>query len=107
MELVKGTLDILVLKAVTAEPKHGYAVTRWIRQHSEGLLDIEDAALYQSLHRMERRGWLESKWGRSENNRRAKFYSLTPKGRAELKRQTTEIRRYVDALFQVLGAETA
>lgn len=107
MELVKGTLDILILKAFTSEPMHGYAVIRWIRRHSEGLLDVEDAALYQALHRMERRGWLESEWGRSENNRKAKYYRLTSRGRKALAKQTADIRRYVDALFQVLGTDTA
>lgn len=85
---------------------HGYAVTRWIREQSSGTLDVEDAALYQSLHRMERRGWVESEWGRSENNRRAKYYRITQRGRRELAKQTGEIRRYVGALFQVLEAET-
>lgn len=86
---------------------HGYAVTRWIRDQSEGMLEVEDAALYQSLHRMERRGWVESEWGRSENNRRAKYYRITPRGRRELARQTGEIQRYVGALFRVLEAEPA
>jgi PadR family transcriptional regulator PadR len=107
MELWKGTLDSLVLKTLSGGPMHGYAVTRWIREQSDGTLAVEDAALYQSLHRMERRGWVESEWGRSENNRRAKYYRITPRGRRELKEQTGEIRRYVGALFRVLEAETA
>lgn len=104
LELVKGTLDVLVLKTLSWEPMHGYAVSRWIRRRTEGTLEVEDAALYQALHRMERRGWLESEWGRSENNRRAKFYRLTPRGRAQLGRQTRELRRYVAALTHVLDA---
>jgi PadR family transcriptional regulator PadR len=107
MELWRGTLDSLVLKAVSWGPMHGYAVTRWIRRQTDGTLEVEDAALYQSLHRMERRGWVRSEWGRSENNRKAKYYVLTARGRRELAKQTTEIRRYVDALFAVLEAETA
>jgi PadR family transcriptional regulator PadR len=107
MELWKGTLDSLVIKTLSGGSMHGYGVTRWIREQSGGPLDVEDAALYQSLHRMERRGWVESEWGRSENNRRAKYYNITPRGRKELAQQTGEIRRYVGALFQVLEAETA
>jgi len=105
--LVKGTLDVLVLKALSWGPMHGYAVTRWIRRSSRGDLEIDDAALYQALHRMERRGWLESEWGRSDTNRRAKFYRLTPGGRTQLGRQTTDIRRYVGALLTVLDATVA
>lgn len=110
--LVKGTLDVLVLKALSWEAMHGYAVTRWIRRSSAGDFEIEDAALYQALHRMERRGWLESEWGRSDTNRRAKFYKLTPRGRKQLTRETADIRRYVGALLAVLdqtvgGPETA
>jgi PadR family transcriptional regulator PadR len=104
LELMKGTLDVLVLKTLSWQPMHGYAVSRWIRRQTDGTLDVEEAALYQALHRMERRGWLESEWGRSENNRRAKFYRLTAKGRAQLGLQTREVRRYVLALTRVLDA---
>lgn len=107
MELLRGTLDLMVLKALSWEPMHGYAVTRWIRSRTDGTLDVEDGALYQALYRMERRGWVESEWGRSDNNRRAKFYALTPKGRRELSQGTRDLRRYVDAMFDVLEAETA
>lgn len=107
MELLRGTLDLMVLKALSWGPMHGYAVTRWIRARTDGTLDVEDGALYQALYRMERRGWVESEWGRSDNNRRARFYALTPKGRRELTRGTTDLRRYVDAMFDVLEAETA
>ena len=104
LELMKGTLDVLVLKTLSWEPMHGYGVSRWIRRRTGGTLDVEDAALYQALHRMEGRGWLESEWGRSENNRRAKFYRLTKKGRAQLRRQTSDMRKYVEALTRVLDA---
>ena len=104
LELMKGTLDVLVLKTLSWEPMHGYGVSRWIRRRTDGTLDVEDAALYQALHRMEGRGWLESEWGRSENNRRAKFYRLTEKGEAQLRRQTRDIRKYVEALTRVLDA---
>lgn len=105
--LLKGTLDVMILKALSGEPMHGYAVTRWIRGRTDGLLEVEDAALYQALHRMEARGWLESEWGRSETNRRAKFYRLTPRGRRELTKQTRSIRRYARALLALLAAEPA
>jgi len=107
LELMKGTLDVLVLKTLSWGPMHGYGISRWIRRRTDGTLDIEDAALYQALHRMERRGWLESEWGRSDNNRRAKFYELTDRGRQQLRRQTTEVRRYVSALTVILDARGA
>ena len=107
MELIKGTLDAMVLKALSWEPMHGYGVTRWIRRQSDGALEVEDAAMYQALHRLEERGWLESEWGLSENNRKAKYYALTEAGRAQLRSEVRSIRRYVDALFRVLEAETA
>lgn len=105
MELMKGTLDAMVLKSLSWEPMHGYGVTRWIRRQTGGTLDVDDAALYQALHRMEGRGWVEAEWGLSENNRKAKYYSLTDAGRAQLRAEVHSIRRYVDALFQVLEAE--
>lgn len=107
MELMKGTLDAMVLKTLSWEPMHGYAVTRWIRRQTDGALDVDDAALYQALHRMERRGWVEAEWGLSENNRKAKYYSLTDAGREQLRAEVRSIRRYVGALFQVLEAEAA
>lgn len=107
MELIRGTLDLLVLKALSWGPMHGYAVTRWIRSRTDGTLEVEDGALYQALYRMEGRDWIESEWGKSENNRRAKFYALTPRGRRELASGTRDMRRYVDAMFDVLEAETA
>lgn len=107
MELMKGTLDAMVLKALTWGPMHGYGVTRWIRRQTDGALDVDDAALYQALHRMERRGWVEAEWGLSENNRKAKYYSLTEAGREQLHREVSSIRRYVEALFRVLEAQTA
>jgi len=102
MELMKGTLDAMVLKTLTWGPMHGYGVTRWIREQSEGALDVEDAAMYQALHRLEERGWVEAEWGLSENNRKAKYYALTAAGRAQLRTEVQGIRDYVRALFQVL-----
>ena len=104
MSLLQGTLDVLVLKAVGHEPRHGYAVAEWIRRTTDGTLEIEDGALYTSLHRMEKRGWLTSEWGVSENNRRAKYYSLTPAGRAELAKASDDWARYAEAVFKVLGS---
>ncbi len=105
MSLLQGTLDVLVLKAVAGESRHGYGVAEWIRQTTDGTLEVEDGALYTSLHRMHKRGWLDSEWGVSENNRRAKYYALTDDGRAELERAKGEWARYADAVFKVLGRE--
>lgn len=105
LELMKGTLDVLVLRALSQEPMHGYAVTRWIAAATQGILSVEEAALYQALHRMERRGWLESEWGRSEKNRRAKFYRLTTAGAAQLEEERGVMARYVRALTLALGLE--
>ncbi|NNF14576.1 MAG: PadR family transcriptional regulator [Gemmatimonadetes bacterium] len=103
MSLLQGTLDVLVLKAVATEPRHGYGVAEWIRMTTDGTLEVEDGALYTSLHRMHKRGWLDAEWGVSENNRRAKFYALTGAGRKELERAEGEWARYADAVFKVLG----
>ncbi|MQA91507.1 MAG: PadR family transcriptional regulator [Gemmatimonas sp.] len=103
MELVKGTLDVLVLRTLAGAPMHGYAVSEWIRERTGGALEVRDGALYQALHRLEERGWVESAWGVSETNRRARYYELTPEGRAQLRAETATWRSYVDAVFQVLG----
>jgi PadR family transcriptional regulator len=104
LNLLQGSLDVLVLKALADGPLHGYAVAQWIRQTTDETLQIEDGALYTALHRMERRGWLESTWGISDRNRRAKFYDLTSKGRQALRTRTSEWRRYAEAVFKVLDA---
>ena len=104
MTLLQGTLDVLVLKALANEVRHGYGVAEWIRRTTDGTLEIEDGALYTSLHRMEKRGLLKATWGVSENNRRAKFYELTRKGVKELASATTDWERYAAAVFKVLGA---
>ncbi len=102
LDLLQGTLDVLVLKTLSWGPRHGYAVARWIKDTSEGTIQVEDRALYVSLHRMEERGWLESQWGLTENNRKAKFYRLTPEGRGQLAAQTETWSRYASAVFKVL-----
>lgn len=103
MTLVQGTLDVLVLQALALEPRHGYAVAEWIRRTSGGDFEIEDGALYTALHRMARRGWLSATWGVSENNRRAKYYALTPEGERALAEATDEWTRYADAMARVLA----
>src|SRR2546423_7262789 len=82
-DLLRGTLDALILKTLSWGPRHGYGIARWIRETSGETLAVEDRALYLALHRLEDRDWLESEWGYSDNNRRAKFYQLTAKGRAQ------------------------
>ncbi len=105
LNLLQGTLDVLVLKALAHEARHGYGVAEWVRQTTDGTLEIEDGALYTSLHRMEKRGWIAAEWGVSANNRRAKYYDLTDSGRAELAKASGDWARYADAVFKVLGSE--
>lgn len=100
--LVQGTVDVLILKTLSTRTLHGYAISEAIRERSDGDLAVEDAALYQALHRLERRGLVESEWGTSDTNRRARFYAITVTGRKYLRDEMRELRRYVDALFRVL-----
>lgn len=100
--LLQGTVDVLILQTLTWSVMHGYGISQWIRQRSDGALNVEDAALYQALHRLERKGWVESEWGISDTNRRAKFYSITSEGRRQLQQDVAALRRYTDALFKVL-----
>ena len=102
MNLLQGTLDVLILRTLSEGPMHGFGVSKWIRERTDGVLGVEDAALYQALHRIERKGWIDAEWGLSENNRRAKYYRLTNSGRRQLRKDTTSLRRYVEALFKVL-----
>jgi PadR family transcriptional regulator PadR len=95
---------VLVLTALTWGPRHGYAVARWIKETSDDALQVEDRALYVSLHRLEARALVESTWGLSENNRKAKYYQLTTKGRRELRTETARWARYADAVAKVIGA---
>ena len=104
MEMIKGTLDVLVLKSLSWGPMHGYAVSRWIRLVTDGALQIEEGALYPSLHRMERKDWLEAEWGLSENNRRAKFYRLTRAGRQQLSAEASSWSRFAEAVAKILNA---
>ena len=103
--LLQGTLDLLVLRTLGWGPRHGYAVARWIRQTSDDALTVEDRALYLSLHRLEERGWIESEWGLSDNNRRAKYYQLTTAGRRQLRAQVARWERYAEAVFKIIRAQ--
>jgi PadR family transcriptional regulator, regulatory protein PadR len=107
LQLLQGTLDVLVLKALIFGPQHGYAVARWIRDTTDGALEIEEGALYTALHRMEKRRWLASQWGVSENNRRAKFYALTEEGRQQLAVGERSWTLYAEAVFKVLRTTEA
>ncbi len=102
LDLLRGTLDVLVLKALTWGPRHGYAVARWIDDATAGTLQIEEGALYHGLHRLEKRGWVTAEWGLSEANRRAKYYTLTVDGRQQLVAQTATWTRYAEAVFMAL-----
>jgi PadR family transcriptional regulator PadR len=107
MALLRGTLDLLVLKALSWAPLHAFEIAQWLEQRSDGEFPVEDAALIQALHRMEERKLLTAAWGTTDNNRKARYYSLTPAGRAHLKRETEVIRRSVAALTDVLDARSA
>lgn len=100
--LVRGTLDLVVLRTLRQGPMHGFAIARWIRDGSDDVVRFEDAALYQSLHRMQRQGLVTSSWGRSENNRRARFYALTSKGERRLEDEADAFRSYADAITRLL-----
>ena len=105
LSLLQGTVDLLILRALQQGPSHGYAVSRWVRDRTDGVLTMEDAALYQALHRLEAKGWIASEWGLSENNRRARFYALTTAGRRQLRSEVSVWKRYAEAVFKVI--ETA
>jgi len=102
--LLAGTLDLLVLRTLTWGPRHGYAIARWINETSREAIQVEDRALYLSLHRLEDRGFVESEWALSENNRRAKFYELTAEGRRQLRIKERAFTHYVGAVFEILKA---
>lgn len=104
-DLLHGTLDLLVLKALSWEPMHGFGLSKWIEERTNDELEIADSALYKSLYRLEDAGAITSEWGVAENNRRAKYYSLTSRGRQMLRSETATWKRYVAAVSGVL--ETA
>ena len=105
VDLIQGTLNVLILKTLSWGPMNGYAIAQWVREATEGDIELEEGALYPALHRMEHRGWLSAEWGLSENNRRAKFYRLTPLGRRTLRARTDSWERLVSAVGRVLSAQ--
>ncbi len=100
--LLQGTLDLLVLRTLAWGPRHGYAVARWIHETSKDVILVEDRALYLALHRLEESGLIESEWGLSENNRRARYYQLTAVGKRQLQAKEASWTRYVEAVFRIL-----
>ncbi len=100
--LPQGTLDLLILRTIAIEPQHGWAISQRIQLISSDVLRVQQGSLYPALHRLERRGWIKAEWGASDNNRRAKYYALTRKGRAELDTQTSAWRKLAIAVSQVL-----
>ena len=102
-DLFTGTLDMLVLKTLRDDPMHGYAIGRIIRESSQGVLSVEEGALYPSLHRLQARGLLDAMWGRTETGRRAKFYQLTKNGRRHLEEETARWNEYSGAVTAILG----
>jgi len=103
-DLLPGTLDMLILGTLAVQSMHGYGIAQHIQRLSRDVLRIEEGSLYPALHRLETRGWIESDWGTSENNRRAKFYTLTPKGRAQLRLEAATFTRFAHAVFAALEA---
>jgi len=101
-DLLQGTVDVLILRTLSWHPMHGYAISDWVRERSRGVLSIEGAALYQALHRLERKRLVASSWGVSDNNRKAKFYQLTSEGRRQLRADSSTWRAYADAVGRVL-----
>jgi transcriptional regulator len=106
IDLIQGTLNVLILKTLAWGPSNGYAIAQWVRETTAGDIELEEGALYPALHRMEHREWISAEWGVSENNRRAKFYRLTPLGRRALRARTESWERLVTAVGKVLYAQT-
>ena len=102
IDLPQGTLDLLILRTLSLEPQHGWAISERVQQVSSDVLRIQQGSLYPALHRLERRGWIKAKWGTSENNRRAKYYELTRMGRKQLEAETESWRKLATAVAQVL-----
>jgi transcriptional regulator len=102
--LLRGTLDVLVLKALTWGPRHGYAIAEWIKAISDSDLLVEEGPLYTALHRLEKKGWLIGEWGYSDNNRRAKYYQLSRAGRQQLRAEASAWERYARAVTKALSA---
>jgi transcriptional regulator len=103
---MKGTLDTLVLKALSWEPMHGFEITTWLESQSGGALGIDDSALYQALDRMEERGLVKGEWGLTGNNRRARYYRMTAAGRTHLRAESAKWARYADVMTRILAVTT-
>ena len=103
-DLLQGTLDLLILKTLALEPMHGWGITQRIQQFSEGVLQVNQGSLYPALVRLEQQGWIAAEWGTSDNNRQAKYYSLTKTGRKQLKEESDHWKRLSTAIEQVLQA---
>lgn len=101
-DVLRGTLDLLILKTLTLEPMHGWGISARIQQFSSGIFDVNQGSLYPALQRLEQRGWIDSDWRVTENNRRAKYYRLTATGRRAVGTETTSWRRYVEAVEMIL-----
>jgi PadR family transcriptional regulator PadR len=104
IDILRGTLDLLLLKALSWGPRHGYDVARWIEFATDDVLDVGEGTLYPALHRLQERGWVTAEWGASEQNRRAKYYALTASGRARLRAEKLTWTRYAQAVFAALDA---
>ena len=102
-DLLQGTLDLLILKTLSWGPMHGYAIATWLEQRSGGNLGVDDSALYQALQRMEARGLVDAEWGITDNNRRARFYRLTPAGRQRFKADADTWSRYAHFVSSILS----
>ncbi|HSG08507.1 MAG TPA: PadR family transcriptional regulator [Longimicrobiales bacterium] len=106
-DLYTGTLDVVILKALSGQAMHGYAIGLWIRRHSREVLEVKEGVLYPALHRVQRRGWVESRWGETDTGRRAKFYALTAQGRARLESEAARLAEYSEAVLSILNHDPA
>ena len=104
LNVLRSSLDLVILKALTWGPRHGYAIAEWVEEATGDVLLLEEGTLYPALHRLERKGWVTAEWGVSENNRRAKFYRLTPGGRAQLRDETPTWLRHAEGIARALRA---
>ena len=102
IDLLQGTLDMLILKALNWGSMHGYGIVRWLQDATDDALLVEEGSLYPALHRLAKRGWVEAEWGVSENNRRAKYYSLTAEGRHQLQREAERWQSFTSAVAKVM-----
>lgn len=104
IDLLQGSLDVIVLKTLSWQPMHGFGIARWIQRVTEDVLQVEEGSLYPSLYRMENKGWVKAEWATTENNRRAKYYRLTPLGRRQLAQSATTWEVFADAMAKIMRA---